>query len=778
MHKKIALFSDGTGNSASAPHKTNVWRAYQALDRSPGSGQVAFYDGGVGTSAFSLPAILGLAFGWGLARNVRQIYGFLCRAYKPGDEIYAFGFSRGAFTIRVVVALIADQGIINRDRVAESDLDRLVAAAYRRFRADNFTPSLLSSFLGPLRDAALTTWEWMRGLKPYDPEQNIGHPKKAGKTQLITFVGVWDTVDAYGLPIDELTRAWDKVVWPLTAKDRDLSPRVARARHALALDEQRESFEPMLWNEHGVPHGESTDDARLVQAWFPGVHADVGGSYPDDSLAFVALDWIVDESVKNDGLRYLPQARVRPAEAVPGGPIHDSRSGVGAIYRYAPRNLERLCHERKPGLWNWLKRRVGRTNVSANEVSIARPLIHRSVFDRVKSEGVAYAPINLPRDYAVLDADGTVSTLRDAGPGSVPLPETAEQAALRRERQSYAWNKVWGRRQLYFVTLVLTAFFAAYPYVADATGAGNRAGIAGYLEPFVGTLSFVIRAIPSLVAKIPGLGFAAGWAERYADFPFVFCVLLILIGGLLGWSQRVRASLNDEMWVNWRHVTGIGPKPSGVVGGFRRWLAGMLEARRNNAARPGRIGLEALAVVFLLFMVGAVASRLFFVTVDGFGGVCEINPSQTADLGRPFSFDPKQLCFDTGLALKRGRRYQIAMNVPEDWRDGDIDADVTGWRTAPLYLQAFTPLRRHLLVGWYQPIARIDQKLFDRYPLEAAANSEDDAGPQRDLWWSFTARRDGRLYLYLNDAVVFTSGRFYNNNNGTATVTVTDVSGE
>jgi len=112
--KRIALFSDGTGNSSASHQKTNVWRTYQALDCTDGSNQIAFYDNGVGTSSFTPIALVGQVFGWGLARNVRQIYGFLCRTYNPGDEIYCFGFSRGAFTIRVVAALIANQGIIDR----------------------------------------------------------------------------------------------------------------------------------------------------------------------------------------------------------------------------------------------------------------------------------------------------------------------------------------------------------------------------------------------------------------------------------------------------------------------------------------------------------------------------------------------------------------------------------------------------------------------------------------------------------------------------------------
>ena len=173
---KIVLFSDGTGNSSSSAQKTNVWRTYQALDRRPGSGQLAFYDNGVGTSSFRPLAILGLAFGIGLARNVKQIYRFVCQTYREGDEIYGFGFSRGAFTMRVVAALICNQGIINIDKVEdERELDRWVATAYHRFRQESFTPSILSWFLRPLRDHILAIWNKLWKRRPYDPVGNIGY---------------------------------------------------------------------------------------------------------------------------------------------------------------------------------------------------------------------------------------------------------------------------------------------------------------------------------------------------------------------------------------------------------------------------------------------------------------------------------------------------------------------------------------------------------------------------------------------------------------------------
>src|SRR6202795_4394893 len=126
MSKNIVLLSDGTGNSSSKIFKTNVWRLFQALDLPDPQKQIAYYDDGVGTSSFKPLAILGGAFGIGLRRNVISLYKFACRNYRAtGDEIYAFGFSRGAFTIRVVIGLIIDQGLIPTDNISETELDRL-----------------------------------------------------------------------------------------------------------------------------------------------------------------------------------------------------------------------------------------------------------------------------------------------------------------------------------------------------------------------------------------------------------------------------------------------------------------------------------------------------------------------------------------------------------------------------------------------------------------------------------------------------------------------------
>ena len=622
----------------------------------------------------------------------------------------------------------------------------------------------------------------------------MGYSESEDAPVLIKFLGVWDTVDAYGLPVDELTRAWDRVIWPLTAKDRELSPRVERACHALALDEQRESFEPMLWNEGGKLLGKKINGEHASQVWFAGVHSNVGGGYPDDALAFVALDWMLTESSRKNGLSYLETERDRHRElADVKGPLYDSRSGVGNVYRYAPRRLERLCNEEKPGLWNWIKSIFGLPNVEKNEVQIVKPKIHYSVFERI-AESDAYAPINIPEDYAVVGADGKITDVTAMEPASSPPFETAAMAHSRRGAQSLVWNKVWGRKLLFYLILTTTMLFLTYPYMPWM----SSTPIADFLEPILGWFSFVIPAIPDLVGKIPGLGFAEGWATKYASHPYVFTIGILLIAGLLTWSLKVNAALNSEMRRNWDLITGTtrpnGPPPgtfqewmAGAITKVRIWLAARLDDVPVAAAAPKlsaasklsrlfRIGTEGLALGLFFALVIAIGSRLFFVVGDGAGAICDpIQKGRELPFGKTFKFNPKSTCFDTGHKLVQGRTYAMEFRLHASWSDDRNTADLNGLSAPSWIVTLSTPLRRHLFLPWYQPVARVDDELFDRHPLLPA---DTEGSSKTAVRMQFKARRSGRLYLYVNDAVFFAPGLvefIYDNNTGYACVNVTEV---
>ena len=234
-NKRIILLSDGTGNSAGKVWRTNVWRVFESLDLTS-SQQIAFYDDGVGTSSFKPFAILGGAFGFGLKRNVLDIYKFACRNYRShldylaleaaaakaenraerygphqSDDIFAFGFSRGAFTIRVVNGLICEQGLVNYQ--TEEELDRKVAVAYRAHRAEKFKSRFQVEWV----------FRKLRNLFV-----SAKHDKNERPVDHIAFLGLWDTVAAYGLPVDEMTRGVSRYLWPLELPDRQLNRLSAR----------------------------------------------------------------------------------------------------------------------------------------------------------------------------------------------------------------------------------------------------------------------------------------------------------------------------------------------------------------------------------------------------------------------------------------------------------------------------------------------------------------------------------------------------------------------
>jgi uncharacterized protein (DUF2235 family) len=229
MKRRIVVLSDGTGNSAAKVWRTNVWRTFESIDLTR-EDQIAFYDDGIGSSSFKPFALIGGIFGYGLKRNTIECYKFICRNYEPGCDIYLFGFSRGAFTIRVLIELMACQGVVSY-RGDERELGRRALAAYRAYRKTLHTRWRIEGPFRFLRDTLLRT--------------NYGCLRDCPLPQ-IRFVGLWDTVAAYGLPFEELTRFVNSWIFPLNLSSRDLPACVSRACHALALDEERTTFRPLM----------------------------------------------------------------------------------------------------------------------------------------------------------------------------------------------------------------------------------------------------------------------------------------------------------------------------------------------------------------------------------------------------------------------------------------------------------------------------------------------------------------------------------------------------
>jgi uncharacterized protein (DUF2235 family) len=161
---------------------------------------------------------------------------------------------------------------------------------------------------------------------------------------------VWDTVAAYGLPVDEMTRGVNDWLWPLELPNTEFNKKIVKARHALAIDDERATFHPVLWDENQTntePSGAAriTSGEQLLQVWFTGVHSNVGGGYPDDSLANISLAWMMAEAkdaglVFKDLLDAEPDALLSTESAKDkDGRLYDSRSGLGGYYRYSPRKF-------------------------------------------------------------------------------------------------------------------------------------------------------------------------------------------------------------------------------------------------------------------------------------------------------------------------------------------------------------------------------------------------------------------------------------------------------
>ena len=454
--RNIVLLSDGTGNSASNLFKTNVRRFCEALDLADPKHprQFAYYDDGVGTSSFRPLAILGRAFGFGLARNVRDLYAFLCRTYRPGDRIYAFGFSRGAFTVRVTIGPIVSQGVLAHDG-DEATLARNVKAAYRAYRRQKYGWRLLKLLGRPVRDAVLWAWWKARRFEPYTSVKRHRVNREGEGT--IEFVGVWDTVDAYGLPIEELTRAVDALVTPLTMPDAVLAKKVKRARHVLSLDDQRNTFHPRLWTEE-----HETEPNRIRQVWFAGVHADVDGGYPDDGLAHVTLRWMMDEAEAavpgGSKLRFIDEVRERQrALADEKGPLHDSRSRLASYYRYKPRRVSVLASQPKSLARRSLERSYERyeswraSTLDSHPVSLDRkykvkvtePVIHQSVLRRIQVGQDGYALISLPPTFRVQLVESGANDIEHGADHLWPAGTSEATKGKFARWQEHVWNFVW-----------------------------------------------------------------------------------------------------------------------------------------------------------------------------------------------------------------------------------------------------------------------------------------------------------------------------------------------
>lgn len=378
VRKNIVICSDGTGNTTIKGRGTNVFKLYEAIDQNghrsdPGLiPQVAIYHDGVGTESIKWLRIFAGATGYGLSRHVKDLYQELARVYRPGDRIYLFGFSRGAFTVRTLAGLINMCGILDLAKFNTNEkLRRAANQAYGEYRR-KYASWLTALYRRRTTFGPAEILELRRRFSVYIPE--FRRPAAGDAPRVIRFLGVWDTVDAVGLPF-RIAQVWNTIIYAFKFPDRTLKEQIGHACHALALDEERESFEPVLWNEK-----ETSEPERLEQVWFAGVHSNVGGGYPRHGLSLISLDWMMTRAEAH-GLRFIESERCSyQAHADVGDKLYDSRAGAAVLYRWKPRNVEAIC------------RRNG----------IDPPKVHCSVYERIALASEGYAPGSVPPDAEVV----------------------------------------------------------------------------------------------------------------------------------------------------------------------------------------------------------------------------------------------------------------------------------------------------------------------------------------------------------------------------------------
>lgn len=350
--KRIAIFFDGTWNKES--DRTNVFRLYQAVcahQQAPeNKGKIlSWYDPGVGSD---FRTGTGGAFGYGFSRNVREGYEVLATHYNPGDRIYVFGFSRGAFTARTFAAMIQQVGVLNRDAYFSKRGGTFDKSAFRNAYEELFKiVKQIGQEESERCGEPFGTWNdiWWRktsaeAIAALDENRKTAAPGIPARLKTeIEVVGVWDTVAALGR-----THGVPEPKYLVTIQDL---PGLRRAYQALAIDESRPNFSPIFWRpalaktgcdeKAKLPsreHWARADSQQVDEAWFPGAHADVGGGYETrdgENLADLSLAWMIGKLGKDE---LIPASNLAwdPPKTAPVALRHVPKGSKLGVFLLAP----------------------------------------------------------------------------------------------------------------------------------------------------------------------------------------------------------------------------------------------------------------------------------------------------------------------------------------------------------------------------------------------------------------------------------------------------------
>lgn len=366
MPRNLVICCDGTSNHFNG-NKTNVARLAKVLVRN--ERQLVFYDPGVGTlpepdllskTHANVRRYVSLATGFGLTQNVQEAYAFLMDQWEPGDKVFLFGFSRGAYTVRVLAGMLHILGLLPK---GNRHLVPYLITLYSKIRDRNASGDT---------EGENIYWKQVSEFRGTFARAIDGQKSRMFRTH---FLGAWDTVSSVGW-------LWEPLTYPFTASN----PSVAVARHAVSIDERRWFFRQNLFR----PGPKKQD---LIEAWFPGAHADVGGGYgPEDGpLWKFAFEWMVDEA-KEHGLE-VDESRLngelaKAADKIEPQHIHDSPEGAWWLAEVFPKRVYARNGGRKTQLGLARRRAIQ-----------AGALIHRCALQLISSPELGYRPQNLSKAF-------------------------------------------------------------------------------------------------------------------------------------------------------------------------------------------------------------------------------------------------------------------------------------------------------------------------------------------------------------------------------------------
>lgn len=345
MKRLICLFDGTWDRPRDSRAATNVVKLHRAILPTDTNGvrQLARYEIGIATDSTGFESFVMGAIGADVGARVQSAYRFICETYEPDDEVYAFGFSRGAFEARSLLGLIALSGVLKRDALDKID------EAWNCYALNKINPDS-----GRLHRA----------------RAHAHYPVR------VKCAGVWETVGNLGIPLVALSGFNRQFAF----HDTRLTGSVDVALQALAIDEPRGPFSPTFWTRaKGEP---APEDQIVEQVWFAGSHANVGGGFEDSSLSDIALLWMAERvgettglALDWDGLRETAAPNAYGNQVMPTSGIYRV-SGWFPFIRLIQQNARAIPRWRRMMMGTWRSSTLPRGERSINET------IHPSVMQR------------------------------------------------------------------------------------------------------------------------------------------------------------------------------------------------------------------------------------------------------------------------------------------------------------------------------------------------------------------------------------------------------------